>query len=122
MGNLESLGAFNFNLSFWAISLSLNMLLTGLILARLLSARSRAIATLGAEHGKTYTGIAAIMIESALLYAIVGFVFIVTYGVNSLDGLVLQQVLVQIEVCLLSLRCLQTPVAHTMLCRPFHPS
>jgi hypothetical protein len=103
--SLRTLGTADWNLSFWAIALTLNMLLSGLIVGRLW--RARASAALG--HGRAYAGLSAIVIESAAPYAAVAFAWLVMYGTDSIGAFLLLQVLVQIEVrldifdiCLLS--------------------
>jgi hypothetical protein len=95
---LRTLGTADFNLAFWCLALSLNVLLSGLILGRLLRARANAAATLGSAHARTYTSIAAIITESAGLYAMFGLAWVIMYGMKSLGGFMLLQVLVQIEV------------------------
>lgn len=74
------------------------MLLTALILGRIFRARQHAIATLGEDYGKTYTGVVAILIESAAPYAILGFVFIVLYGLQNSGAMLLLELFVQVEV------------------------
>lgn len=56
---------------YWALCLALNIGLTVLIVAKLLSRRSIVRRCFGAEHGSTYTGLAAMMVESSLLYSVV---------------------------------------------------
>lgn len=99
--SLTGAGTINYNLAFWAIAVTLNMLLTILILTRLLSARKHATATLGSEYGKTYTGIAAVLIESAAPYAMVGFVWIILYGIQNWALQLILPLLVQVEVSVL---------------------
>jgi succinate dehydrogenase/fumarate reductase cytochrome b subunit len=89
---------YKLNIAYRATSLALNLLLTGLILLRLLRARASAISTLGATYAATYTGIAALVVESAVVYAALNFVYIIVYSVNVLAGLKVQNMLVQCEV------------------------
>jgi hypothetical protein len=96
--SLATVGTINVALSFWAIAVTLNLLLTIMILTRLFIARRHAVAALGREYGETYTGIAAIVIESASLYAVIGFIFIVLYGMQNLGMLFFLELLVQVEV------------------------
>jgi hypothetical protein len=95
---IASLGTVNYNLSFWAIAVSLNMLLTSIILVRLFVARRRVVNALGAHYGKTYTGIAAILIESAIPYAIFGLLWIATYGSHHPSSPAFLPILLQVEV------------------------
>ncbi|RDB29451.1 hypothetical protein Hypma_016082 [Hypsizygus marmoreus] len=69
--------------SYYAISLSVNIILTILIMARLLMYRRTMLASLPEEHAKHYVSLATIMIESAALYSILAFIFIVTYAINN---------------------------------------
>ncbi|EMD34961.1 hypothetical protein CERSUDRAFT_116481 [Gelatoporia subvermispora B] len=73
----------DFSVPFWSLSMSLNILLTILLVTRLLYMRRRIIATLGRQYGQMYTGIAAMIVESALPYALVSFIFVVLYGLNN---------------------------------------
>jgi hypothetical protein len=94
---------YKLNIVYRTVSLALNLLLTGMILLRLLRARAQAISTLGAQYGTTYKGVAAVVVESALPYAVLNLVYIITYSIDTLAGLTLQNMLVQLEVCLLLL-------------------
>ncbi|THH03571.1 hypothetical protein EW145_g6170 [Phellinidium pouzarii] len=67
----------------WSLSLSLNVMLTGLIAGRLLRYRAKLRKVLGPNHGKVYTNILAISVESAALYAIFEIMVLVTFLKNS---------------------------------------
>lgn len=80
--------------SYYVISLSVNIVLTALISARLLWYRRRAIAVLrnsgvqiqeaaAVDHGAAYVSLLTIMVESAALYSVFAFIFIITYAVNN---------------------------------------
>ncbi|KAF8965861.1 hypothetical protein BDZ97DRAFT_1699028 [Flammula alnicola] len=69
--------------SYYVISLSANIILTILISARLLIYRRRLIATMPNDDGKHYFSLATIFIESAALYSVFAFIFIVTYAINN---------------------------------------
>ncbi|KAF8204054.1 hypothetical protein BJ912DRAFT_224815 [Pholiota molesta] len=70
--------------SYYAISLSVNILLTILIAARLLMYRRRAmLAALPHGHATHYVSLAAIFVESAALYSIVALTFIISYALNN---------------------------------------
>ena len=56
-----------FGLIYFAISLSLNVFLTVMIVWRLLRRRIQIQSTLGQEHGKSYNFLATILAESALM-------------------------------------------------------
>ncbi|KAF7290742.1 hypothetical protein MIND_01314900 [Mycena indigotica] len=72
-----------FGTAYWSLSISLNILLTLLIVGRILVLRKRVKGTLGAQHAQQYFSSAAMIIESASLYAVVGLIFIVTYARSS---------------------------------------
>ncbi|KAF9479417.1 hypothetical protein BDN70DRAFT_692120 [Pholiota conissans] len=69
--------------SYYAISLSVNIVLTILIAARLLIYRRKAMKTLPQGHATHYFSLAAIFVESAALYSIVALTFIVSYALNN---------------------------------------
>ncbi|KAF7290740.1 hypothetical protein MIND_01314700 [Mycena indigotica] len=72
-----------FGTAYWSLSISLNILLTLLIAGRILVIRRRIKRSLGAQHAQKYFSAAAMIIESASLYAVVGLIFIVTYARSS---------------------------------------
>lgn len=72
-----------FSLPYFSISIALNVLLTLLLVSRLFYMSVKARRTIGGEHGRTYISIAAMLLESAAPYAIVGLIFIITYARNS---------------------------------------
>jgi len=63
-----SLGSADLVVPWLSLSTSLNVVLTGIITARLLSARNRLRAVLGYEHSKLYTSVTTMLVESASLY------------------------------------------------------
>lgn len=66
-----------------ALSVSFNALVTLIISARLLQAQRSLRAATSAEYATIYTGIIAILMESALPYTLSGIVFSVLYGRNN---------------------------------------
>ncbi|KAI0919667.1 hypothetical protein AcW1_003139 [Taiwanofungus camphoratus] len=77
-------GTLDFSVPYWSLSMALNILLTILLVSRLLYMRHMIISTpLGEHYGKTYTSVATMVLESALPYCLVSFVFIVLYGLHS---------------------------------------
>lgn len=81
--NLWTTTAVNFAIPYWSISTSLNILVTSLIVLRLLAIRSRTRAALSRYHARTYTSVAAMLVESAALYSCTALLFIITYARNS---------------------------------------
>lgn len=72
-----------FSLPYFSISIALNVMLTLLLVARLFYMSYSARRTIGGEHGRTYISIAAMLLESATPYAVVGLLFIITYARDS---------------------------------------
>ncbi|KAF7328672.1 hypothetical protein MSAN_02468800 [Mycena sanguinolenta] len=60
---------------YWAISISMTVILTALIAGRLL--------LVGANSSMPYVTITAMLVESAAIYSINGIIFLISYGVNS---------------------------------------
>ncbi|KAI0319584.1 hypothetical protein OF83DRAFT_1054702 [Amylostereum chailletii] len=75
----------NFDVPWTALSVALNIVVTCLITYRILRARRALRETLSPESLRVFTGVIAILIESALPFSVLGIVFTVTYGKN-LDG------------------------------------
>ena len=69
--------------SYYVISLSVNIVLTILISARLLMYRRRVSTTLKIDSGQHYVSLATIFIESAALYSVFALLFIITYAINN---------------------------------------
>ncbi|KAG9218943.1 hypothetical protein CCMSSC00406_0000943 [Pleurotus cornucopiae] len=69
--------------SYYAISLSVNIILTILITFRLLLYRHRIKESLPEEHAKHYVSLLTIIIESAALYSLFSILFLITYAVNN---------------------------------------
>ncbi|KAI0714654.1 hypothetical protein C8Q76DRAFT_840916 [Earliella scabrosa] len=69
--------------AYFAISLSVNIILTILIVARLLMFRRAHMLHLPRAHSKQYLSLATLVIESAALYSIFAIVFLVSYAVNN---------------------------------------
>ncbi|PIL35477.1 hypothetical protein GSI_02205 [Ganoderma sinense ZZ0214-1] len=72
-----------FTLPYFAISISLNVMLTLLLVGRLLYMAYQARKTIGRDHSEAYISIATMLVESAAPYAAAGLIFIVTYARNS---------------------------------------
>ncbi|KAJ6549899.1 hypothetical protein B0H19DRAFT_1073805 [Mycena capillaripes] len=69
--------------SYYALSLSANIILTLLIIGRLIAYRRTLLRTLPADLAKHYISLATVIIESAALYSIFAILFLVTYAVNN---------------------------------------
>ncbi|EJD41420.1 hypothetical protein AURDEDRAFT_169584 [Auricularia subglabra TFB-10046 SS5] len=70
-------------LPYFSLSISLNLLLTVMIVTKLLAMRRRLRTALGTHHARMYTGMPAMLVESAALYAVFSIMFIATYSINN---------------------------------------
>lgn len=77
--------AVNFGVPYFALSSSLNVVITILISSRLLFFRRSVQQTLGRDiaNATPYLSIAALVIESSMLYAVISIVFVIPYGLHS---------------------------------------
>ncbi|KAF7328676.1 hypothetical protein MSAN_02469200 [Mycena sanguinolenta] len=67
---------------YWAISISMTVILTALIAGRLLFMRYRFKKLVGASSSMPYLTVTAMLVESAAIYSINGIIFLVAYGLN----------------------------------------
>lgn len=82
-GNFFGGRTINFGTPYYAITISLNVIVTILISVRLLRL-SRAISkVLGRDSSRMYTNVVAILAESAAPYSIVGLMFLIPYAMGS---------------------------------------
>lgn len=73
----------NLGISFYATSISVNVVVTILITLRLYLHRRVLLDTLPPVHAKQYLSIATILVESAALYSISALAFIISYALNN---------------------------------------
>jgi len=78
-GKFFSGKAVDFGTPFYSMAISLNILLTILICARLLYISKWVREALGKDAANLYTGVMAITIESAIPYSICGLMFLIPY-------------------------------------------
>ena len=69
--------------SYYAISLSINVILTILITLRLVLYRRNIMTRLPAEYARHYVSLAAIIIDSAALYSVFAILFLITYALDN---------------------------------------
>ncbi|KAF9008614.1 hypothetical protein BDZ89DRAFT_965115 [Hymenopellis radicata] len=74
--------AVNFGIAYWSLSISLNIILTCMIVSRILYFRQRSRNLLG-QRSEMYTSVVAMLIESSSLYSIWGLVFVIAYARGS---------------------------------------
>ena len=97
-GNFFSRKSINFVLPYYTISIGLNVLLTSMIVRRVIYLARQVRRTLGEEAGKMYTSAMAILIESAAMYSITGFMTIIPYGLNADTSIAFGQVWAKLAV------------------------
>lgn len=68
--------------SYYAISLSVNIILTCLITIRLLMYRREIVRSLPKDYATHYMSLASIVVESAGLYSLFAILFLITYAIN----------------------------------------
>lgn len=85
-------------IAYLVLSLALNTVLTLLIVYRILSIRSTVREALGKQHGRLYTSLFALIIESASLYTIVAIISVIACGLNSPIQYALLPMLGQLQV------------------------
>ncbi|KAF9524169.1 hypothetical protein CPB83DRAFT_798319 [Crepidotus variabilis] len=90
-------GTLNFALPYFAIAMSLNILLTLMLVTRLLYMRSQIANALGSRHGDTYTHVAAMILESAAPFGIISLIFLVLYSSKNTAALLFVPLLAQTE-------------------------
>ncbi|TFK35404.1 hypothetical protein BDQ12DRAFT_611822 [Crucibulum laeve] len=76
----------NFGIPWAALSVSLNVIVTSLIIYRLLKVRRDLREAFSKAALRMYTGISAILVESALPFSLLGIAFAITYGKNYDEG------------------------------------
>lgn len=72
----------NFGLTYFAISLSLNILLTIMIIVRMWAQKVKSRAIFGEEYGQHYTSVSTMFVESAALYCLFSILLLITYAMN----------------------------------------
>ncbi|CAL1697332.1 unnamed protein product [Somion occarium] len=72
----------NFALPYFAISLSLNIILTLMIVAVMLGRKRRGREIFGDTYGRHYTSVSTMFIESAAIYSIISILLLPTYAVQ----------------------------------------
>jgi len=91
--------SFEFELPYWALTVSLNLVITIAVVYRLLTMRRAVISIFGTDHAKMYTSIISMVVESAAIYATTGIVCIIAFAMKSNVLNFLQPILGQV-VCI----------------------
>ncbi|KAI0062058.1 hypothetical protein BV25DRAFT_1825922 [Artomyces pyxidatus] len=75
--------AVRLGIAYTATSMATNVLVTSLITGRILYIARASSKFFGIEIARSYAGVAAVIVESALLYTVTGIAFLVSYGMGS---------------------------------------
>ncbi|PPQ80602.1 hypothetical protein CVT25_001564 [Psilocybe cyanescens] len=87
----------NFSLPYFSIAMATNILLTGMLVVRLLYMRHKIMKAMDRHHGKTYTNIVSMVLESAVIYGVISFIFLVLYTKGNTAALLFIPLLTQVQ-------------------------
>ncbi|KAF7367292.1 hypothetical protein MSAN_00791300 [Mycena sanguinolenta] len=73
----------SFGVPYFWMTISLNIITTSLICGRLLAVRRRVRTILGEQYCQTYTGVVAVLLESALPFTVLGIAYVISYARKS---------------------------------------
>ncbi|EAU92219.1 hypothetical protein CC1G_10105 [Coprinopsis cinerea okayama7 len=82
----------NFGVPYYTITISLNVVITSLICYRLRRLSKTVSQALGRDNARMYTSVAAMLVESAAPYSLVGIMFLIPYALESQTALSFGQV------------------------------
>ncbi|KAF9476010.1 hypothetical protein BDN70DRAFT_882972 [Pholiota conissans] len=82
-GNFFHGKSINFGTPYYTITISLNIIITLLIVSRLLKLGKAVSRALGRDSAKMYTSVAAMLVESAAPYSAVGVMFLIPYAMGN---------------------------------------
>lgn len=102
--------SFSFLFPYLSVSLAINILICILTVVRLLYHRACISKVLGPAYGMLYAGFAAMIIESAAVYAICSLLYLVPFAVNSPMAAAFLQILGEAQV---TCSLVQFPVVST---------
>lgn len=92
------------SLAVWIVMMAVNIVFTGQIAGRILFHRRKLVDALGPEHASMYTGMVAIVIESALPFTVISIVLLGLFGDNNTAQNLFISLLLQLEVCVFYLK------------------
>uniref|UniRef100_A0A8H7XJQ7 Uncharacterized protein n=1 Tax=Psilocybe cubensis TaxID=181762 RepID=A0A8H7XJQ7_PSICU len=87
----------NFSLPYFSLTMATNILLTLMLVIRLLYMRHKVMKIIDRSHGKTYTNIVTMLLESAAIYGVVSFIFLVLYIKGNTAALLFIPLLTQVQ-------------------------
>ena len=99
-GNFFGIETIKIGVSYYAISISMNIVLTVLICVRLLRASKQITSILDREAGTAYTSAATILVESAAFYSASGIMFLIPYAMQLQVGILFGQIWTKMSVSL----------------------
>lgn len=97
-GNFFGIETIKIAVSYYAISICMNIVLTVLICARLLQASKRISGALDEEAATVYTSAVAILVESAAFYSASGIMFLIPYAMQLQVGILFGQIWTKMSV------------------------
>ena len=99
-GNFFGIQTIKIGVSYYAISICMNIVLTVLICVRLLQASKQIAGILEEEAAAVYTSAAAILVESAAFYSASGIMFLIPYAMQLQVGILFGQIWTKMSVSL----------------------
>ncbi|KAF8960224.1 hypothetical protein BDZ97DRAFT_1834585 [Flammula alnicola] len=93
---LQDPSSLRFSVPYASLATSLNILISIALLSRLLDLRRRVSSTTSTEVRHRYTGIEALVVESALPSGLFSFLFLILYGLHNTGSILFFPLLVQI--------------------------
>jgi hypothetical protein len=97
-GNFFGINTIKIGVSYYAISICMNVVLTVLICTRLLQVSKQISSILEEEVATAYTSAAAILVESAAFYSASGIMFLVPYALQLQVGILFGQIWTKMSV------------------------
>jgi len=97
-GNFFGIETIKIAVSYYAITICMNIALTILICSRLLRWSRRISTVLGEENARGYTSAAAILVESAALYTVSGITYLIPYALQLDVGILFGQLWTKMSV------------------------
>jgi len=97
-GNFFGIKTIKIGVSYYAISISMNIVLTILICVRLFRLSKQISDILGEDVARAYTSAAAILVESAAFYSASGVMFLIPYAMQLEVGILFGQIWTKMSV------------------------
>ena len=116
-GNFFGIQTIKIAVSYYAISICMNIVLTVLICVRLLRASKQISGILDEEAATAYTSAAAILVESAAFYSASGIMFLIPYAMQLQVGILFGQIWTKMSVSLSHiLYCTSSSIYFQVIC------